>query len=130
MRRDRLRVDHPRGRVFLLPLLGADPPTQGVHDDLPGAILLPGIEVIPYRGLGQQVVRQVGPLAARAGLVQEGVHHLPQVDRPLPPAGLGGRKQRLQDGPLRVGQVAGVRLSVGHFRYLFRGCLGAASPSS
>src|SRR5579883_966876 len=54
-----------------------DPAPQRVEDGLPGAVLLPGDEVIPRRALGEEVVGQILPLTARAGLIHQGVDDLP-----------------------------------------------------
>lgn len=69
------------------------------------------LEVVPDGALGEQVVREQLPLAAGAGLVQEGVEHLPHVDRAGPPAGLGGRDEGLDVLPLGVGQVGPIGLT-------------------
>jgi hypothetical protein len=51
-----------RGQGGPLPDLGA----EGVHDPLEEAVVTPFREVVVDRTLGQQVVRQEGPLAAGA----------------------------------------------------------------
>src|SRR5436309_11915974 len=69
---DALRVDAAGAGGLLAGGLGADPAAQGVEDRLPGAVLLPGDEVVPHGALGQQVVRQVVPLHAGPRLVELG----------------------------------------------------------
>ena len=102
---DRLAVDVADLRRRLPPLGLAGLRTQGIDDPLPGAVVAPLLEVVPDGALGQQVVRQQLPLAAGAGLVEQGVEHLADVGRARPAAGLGRRDQRLDDRPLGVGQV-------------------------
>src|SRR5512143_1809114 len=108
---DRLAVDIRDPRRRLASLGHAQLLPQGVGDPLPGAIVAPLREVVPDGALGQQVVRQQLPLATGAGLVQEGVEHLPHVGLAWSPARLGGRDQGLDDLPLLVGQVGLVGLA-------------------
>src|SRR5262249_22271593 len=110
---DTLAVDvgHPRR---LVPAgLAADLAAEGIDDPLPGAVLLPGLQVVEGGALGGQVVRQHVPLAAGAGLVQQRVDDLAEVHRAGPAAGPGGGQQGLEKGPLVVGQVRGVGLPHG-----------------
>ncbi len=60
--------------------------------------------------LGRQVVRQHIPLAAGAVEVEDSVEHLTHVDLPGPADFVDG-DQRLDDGPLLIGQVRGVGLT-------------------
>ena len=60
--------------------------------------------------LAREVVREHVPLAAGAGQVEDGVEDLPHVDLAGPPDVEDG-DQRLDDGPLLVGQVGGVGLT-------------------
>src|SRR5512135_406616 len=108
---DRLAVDVADARRRVAALGHADILAQGVRDPLPGAVVTPLREVVPDGALGQQVVREQFPLATGAGLVQEGVEHLPHVGLAWSPARLGGRDQGLDDLPLLVGQVGLVGLS-------------------
>ena len=68
-------------------------------------------EVVIDGALGQEVVREHVPLAARAGLIAEGVEDLAHVDLARPPARLGGRDERLEDLPLSVGQIGRIGLT-------------------
>src|SRR5215471_291235 len=91
----------------------ADLLAEPVHDFLPGAVFLPGNEVIPDGTLGCQIVRQIVPLAAGTGLIHQRVDHLTQVHLARSAAGLGRRKQFLDQIPLLVGQVRSIRLAHG-----------------
>ncbi|MBV8074794.1 MAG: recombinase family protein, partial [Planctomycetaceae bacterium] len=109
-RLDGLAVAAPGAGRRLLP--GGDPhlPTQGVEDLLPGAVGLPLGEVVGNGALGRQVVGEQIPLAAAAVEVEDGVEHLPHVDRAGPADGVDGDQGR-DDFPLLVGQVGGVGLT-------------------
>src|SRR5512135_3555183 len=108
---DRLAVDIRDPRRRLASLGHAQLLPQGVGDPLPGAIVAPLGEGVVDGALGQQVVRQQLPLAAGAGLVQQGIEDLPYVDLAGPTAGQGGGDQGLDDLPLGVGQVGLVGLT-------------------
>src|SRR5437667_4884237 len=110
---DRLGIDTGGTGGGLPAGLRADLRTERVHEVLPGAVLLPGHEVIPDGALGHQIVRQIVPLTAGAGLIHQGVDDLAQVHLARSAAGLGGRKQILDQSPLCVGQVGSVRLTHG-----------------
>jgi len=107
---DRLAIDAPGTRAGLLP--GGDPdlPAEGVEDLLPGPVVPPLGEVVVHRALGRQVVGQHVPLAAGAADVEDGIEHLPHVDRPWPPD-LRDGDQGLHDLPLFGGKVGGVGLT-------------------
>src|SRR3954452_1108704 len=72
------------------------------------AVVVPSVEVVVQGAARRQVLGDRGPLAARAQDVHETVGHLAQVDRPLVAAALGGRDQRGDQRPVRVGQVTWV----------------------
>src|SRR4051812_39997859 len=91
-RLDRLGVDAGGAGCFFSPCGRADLPTQGIEDLLPGAIFLPGNEVIPNGTLGEKVVRQIVPLAAGTSLILDRVDHLAQIHRTRPTAGFARRK--------------------------------------
>src|SRR5438046_2149084 len=110
---DALRVDAAGAGGFRAGGLGADLAAQGVEDLLPGAVLLPGDEVIPHGTFGQQVVRQVIPLHAGPRLVEQGVDHLAHSDRARSAAVLGGRDQGLDEFPLGIGQIGAIWLPHG-----------------
>src|SRR5262249_17536205 len=110
---DTLGVDATGAGRLLAAGLGADLAAQGVEDPLPGAALAQGLEVVPDRALGPQVVRQVAPLPPRLGLVERGVEPLAHVARPRPPAVPRRRDQRLDDLPLGVRQVRAIWLPHG-----------------
>src|SRR5437879_5768965 len=90
---DGLAVDAAGAGCFLTVGSRADLGAQGVEDLLPGAVLVPGGEVLVGGALGDEVVGQVVPLAAGAGLVEQGVDHLTQIDAAGPTAGFGGRQE-------------------------------------
>src|SRR2546421_547734 len=107
-RLDRLAVDATGagGLVSASGLTNGGP--EGINDLLPGAVLLPGDEVIPDGTLGGQVVRQVVPLAAGTGLVEQRVDHFAQIHGARPATRLGGRQQGLDQLPLSVRQVRSI----------------------
>src|SRR5205823_6615501 len=70
----------------------------------------PLVEVAPDGGLGREVLGQVAPLAAGSQQVEDGIDDVPQVGLARPPAGVDG-DARLDQGPLFVGDVAGVGLA-------------------
>src|SRR5215210_4591362 len=72
------------------------------------AVVSPSVEVVVQGAARRQVLGDRGPLAARAQDVHEAVGYLAQVDRPLVAAALGGRNQRGDQRPFRVGQVTWV----------------------
>src|SRR5271170_710766 len=110
---DRLRVDARRARSFL-PTEGlTNPATQRVDELLPGAVGVPGGEVIPDRALGEQIVRQVVPLTTRAVLIEQRVDDFAHGRGSGPAARFGGRDQGFEDLPLLVGQVGGIALAHG-----------------
>src|SRR5437763_17086586 len=74
---DRLAVDAAGPRRRLPTGRRPDHATQGVGDPLPGAVVTPLPEVVVDGALRRQVVGQHVPLAARAGLVEDGVEDLP-----------------------------------------------------
>ena len=51
------------------------------------------------------------PRAAGAGLVEQGVEDLAEVDRARSPARRGRGDERLQQGPLIIGEVRRIRLA-------------------
>jgi hypothetical protein len=104
----RLAVDAPGTRAGLPAGGDPDPTPQGVVDPLLGAVVPPLGEVVVDGALGRQVVRQHVPLAAGAVEIEQGVEHLPHVVSPGPADLLDG-DQRLDDRPLLVAEVGGVR---------------------
>src|SRR5512144_1908570 len=81
----------------------ADP--QDVEDAAPGAVALPGVEVVvdgPPRG---EVVGPRPPGAAFVGEVEDGVEDLADVGLAGSAAGPGCGDLGLQNGPLGVGDV-------------------------
>ena len=78
-------------------------------DGVEGAVVPPLVEVAPDGALGREVLGQVTPLAAGAQDVEDGIDDVAQVGLAGPAAGVDGQV-RLDQGPLRVGDVAGVGL--------------------
>src|SRR5262245_57428923 len=105
---DRLAVDAGdagRGRAAGR-LAEAD--AEDVDDPIPGAVALPGVEVVvdgPPRG---EVVGQCPPGAALVGEVEDGVDDLADVGLARPPSGPGRGDLGLQHGPLGVSEVGRV----------------------
>src|SRR5262249_23959748 len=97
-----------RGRPPLARPL-ADLLPQRVVDHLQGAVVPPLVEVAPDGGLGREVLGQEAPLAAGAHDVEEGVEHVAHRGLARSPPGVH-RDQSLDEGPLLVGQVAGILL--------------------
>src|ERR1700755_496927 len=105
---DRLAVHDRHRRLGRLPGGLADLGAEGVVDLVPGAVLLPPEEVVEHDPVRRQVVGQRPPHAPVAGLVQDGVDHLPAGVPGGPAARLGGGHVRLDQPPLAVGQVGRV----------------------
>src|ERR1700682_5835786 len=110
---DRLRVDAGGAGGCLSACFLADMLPERVNDVLPGAVFLPGNEVIPDGTLGSQIVGQIVPLTASTGLIHQRVDHLTQVHLARSAARLGRRKQILDQIPLLVRQVRSIRLAHG-----------------
>src|SRR5262249_31450639 len=105
----RLAVD-AGGRPRPAGALGfTDPVAQPVVGGPQGAVVPPGVEVAPDGALGREVVGQVAPLAAGAQQVQDGVQDVTHRRLAGAASGVHG-DQGLDQGPLLVGQVAGVSL--------------------
>ena len=68
----------------------------------------PLVEVAPDGALGREVDGQVTPLASGAEDIEDGVEDVPHVRLAGPPAAGFGRDMGLDQGPLGVGDVAGV----------------------
>ena len=77
-------------------------------DPVQGPVASPLVEVAPDGALGREVDGQVAPLAAGAEDVEDGVEDVPHVRLAGPPAAGFGGDVGLDQGPLGVGDVAGV----------------------
>ena len=89
----------------------AEPDSKEVEDTVPGAIALPGVEVVidgPPRG---EIVGQRPPGAALVGDVEESVEDLAHVGLARSAAGPGPRDLGLQHGPLGVDDVRRIGLA-------------------
>src|ERR1022692_2992412 len=98
-RLNRLAIDATGAGSLFAPSSFTDASPESIDDLLPGAVLLPGDEVIVDGALGSQVVRQVVPLATRADLVEQRVDDLAQVHSAWPATGFGGRKEGADQQP-------------------------------
>jgi hypothetical protein len=92
-------------------LLPADVSAPRVQHGLPGTVVVPRREVCLDGAVGQQIVREQIPWAARPVAVEDGVDDFSHVYGPRASAALGERNQRLQDGPLIVCQVRQIRFT-------------------
>jgi hypothetical protein len=105
----------------MIPALGGVPavfgaqllpqPREHPHADL---LVLPPDEVAVHRLPGREVRRQLPPRAAGAHHAQDRVHDRPArmlLPSPTPPR---RRQQRLDQGPLLVGQVRGIARTSAH----------------
>lgn len=114
-----LGVHHDRRRVLAPPPALADLPAQQVMNHLVGTVVAPLAEVVVHRGVRREVVRQVAPLAAHPGLVQDRVDDLPHLVPALMAAdravlSLPGRDDRPDQLPRLVRQITRIRLPLGH----------------
>jgi hypothetical protein len=87
----------------------ADLAAEQVVDSVQGAVVLPLVELPPDGALGREVLGEIPPLTARAKDGEDGVDDIPPVGRAGTSAGVNG-DVGLDQGPLRVGDVAGVML--------------------
>src|SRR3954452_12356475 len=99
---------------------------QGGVDRLPQAARAPPAEVVEGRLPGREAVRQHPPRHPAAQDVEDGVEDLAQSGRAGTPSGLPGRKQRLEDGEFRFGQITVIMLAV-HSAYI---CITYSQTSS
>ena len=107
-----LAVDADRAGRRLAAGLHADLGPQGVHKPRPSAVVAPLREILLGRALGKQVVRQHIPLATAAVEIQDRVDDLAHAhfSGASTPLRTRGWNQRLQDRPLLIGKVRGVRI--------------------
>ena len=77
-------------------------------DPVQRPIPTPLVEVAPDGALGREIDGQIAPLAAGAEDVEDGVEDVPHVCLAGPTAAGFGRHVGLDQGPLRVGDVAKV----------------------
>src|SRR5512135_1376733 len=105
---DRLAVDARRGAGVVGLLHRADLASEPIMDPVQSAVPTPLVEVAPDGALGREVKRQIPPLAAGAEDVEDGVEDIPHVGLAGPSAGVERRDVRLDQGPLCVGDVAGI----------------------
>ena len=75
-------------------------------DPVERAVPVPQAQVVVHGAARRQVLGQIAPLAAGAQDVHHPVDHLAQVDPPLAATRLAGRKERLDQRPFLVGQIA------------------------
>ena len=104
---DWLSMQATRGEVGR-PAAARSADAEDVEEAVPGAVPLPGVEVVVDGPPGGEVMGQGPPSAALAGEVEDGVDDLAHVGFTGPAAGPGRGDLGLQDGPLGVGQVGRV----------------------
>jgi len=75
-------------------------------DPVERAVPVPQAQVVMHGAARRQVFGQIAPLATGAQDVHHPVDHLAQVDPPLAATRLAGRKERLDQRPFLVGQIA------------------------
>src|SRR5262249_18761979 len=105
---DRLAIDARRGARTRGLLLGPHLAAQGVVDPVQGPVVAPGVEVAPGGALGREVAGQIAPLAAGAEGVEDGIDDIPYGGLAGPAAARFGRQVGFDQGPLGIGEVAGV----------------------
>src|SRR5262249_53293093 len=79
-----LAVDDPDRWVAVAPHHLSDATHQHPIDPLPKARVTPSVEVVLDRRTRRILLRQCTPLATGPQNVQNGIHHLPEVDLPRP----------------------------------------------
>ena len=111
---DRLGV-HAAGRGHGVPIAGiAHPVPQGIVQPVDHTVLAPALVVPEHRRPRWKVVRQLTPRAPGAVDVEDGVHDAaPRMHRWTATRARRGH-QRLDQLPLRVGQVGRIALVLGH----------------
>lgn len=77
---------------------------------LPRAVIAEAVEVIGHGAPRRKVLGQGPPLATGAALVQQPVAHLPHVHPSVTPAVFLWRNVRLNQPPLLIREVTGVRI--------------------
>src|SRR5215468_416354 len=98
----RLAVENSRRRLGRFSRLLADLVPHRIVNPVPGAVLLPGPEVVESDPIRWQVMGQGPPSAAVAGLVQDRVHDLAPAIAGWPPAWLRLGHVRFYALPLRI----------------------------
>src|SRR5512135_3090741 len=104
---DRLAVDTRRGPGLIGLLHRPDLTAEEVMNLVEGAVGPPLVEIPPDGALGREVHGEVSPLTAGAEDVKDGVEDVSHVGLAGSSAGIDG-DVRLDQGPLIVGDVAGV----------------------
>ena len=104
-----LTIDTGGGAGRIRFLGSANLAAEGVVDVVEGAIMPPLVEVPPGGTLGWEMLEQVTSLATGSQDVQDDIDDIAEVGRAWRPAGVN-REVRLDQRPLRVGDVAGVGL--------------------
>src|SRR5262249_3181098 len=107
---DRLAVDDPRRRAGFAAGRFAGLQQQRKIGLFQNPAVTPRIKVVLHRRERRKLPRQLTPLAARPGDVEERVNYRPQLDFPRSPQRSLPRQLRLDHRPLPVGHVACVPL--------------------
>ena len=108
---DRLAVDAAGTGLRCLTRLLSDHAAERAVDLLPQPHPAPPMEGVADRALGGKVVRQGGPGAARRQQIEDRVEDFPEVGPSRGPRRDRWGHQRFQEGPLGIGQVAGIGLA-------------------
>lgn len=101
----RLAVDADGTGSRFAAFRGANLAAERIDHVLPGAVVAPLGEVVVDGALGEQVVGEHVPLAARPVEVKDGIDDLPHIHFPRPPPMTAGGNHRFEDRPLSIGQV-------------------------
>src|SRR5579864_7004960 len=107
-RLDRLTVDAGDAGSRIAASLRTNTPAKDVEQAVPGAVLLPLLEIVVDGFPGRQIIGQSSPRATLAGKVQDGVDDFTHIGLARSPARLSGRYPGFQDSPLAVHQVGRV----------------------
>ena len=107
---DRLAVDAGRGAGMIGLLGGPDLAPQRVVEPVQSSVLRQVSKSAPDGAFGGEVAGQVTPLAAGAEEIEHSVDDIPQVGLARPTTAGFGREVRHDQGPLDVGDVAGVMI--------------------
>jgi len=101
----RLTVDDGGAGSRLAPLFQAHLFAEGCVHPFPRAVVAPRAEVAPDRRPGRKLMRQGTPLAPCPIQVQNGIDHFSDAGGSWVSTWLGGRDERLEDGPFLLGQI-------------------------
>jgi hypothetical protein len=104
-----LGIEDSDRRLFLSTGSHSDLLAKAGIDPVQSAIIAPQGEIFVDCSPRREVVRQKPPRTTSLGDVKQSVANLPQVVLTRPPFPLGRRKERLDDDPLLIREIRGVR---------------------